>query len=75
MIGEISKSFSHMATAVASRTAANPPPAEPEDEHSLWAKIMAMRLRQADPYRAAKFKVDVDTMALDLLRPSGTEKE
>ena len=38
-----------------------------EDDHDLWAKILARKVRRMDQVVGDQFKIDVDIMALKIL--------
>ena len=39
-----------------------------EDEHDMWAKLLATKVRKMDELDGLQFKCDVDNMALQYLK-------
>lgn len=68
VMGEISCSMNTMARAFAERTVEPPSrQQESEDSHGIWAKLLAMKLRQLPSRQAERLKVQIDGIVLDAI--------
>ena len=63
---DISKSVSSLSQYIIGK------PKDSEDTHDMWAKLLAVKMRQMDSIEVEEFKIQVDQIAFDYVKRAKT---